>query len=99
MKNFPRSTACARPKSLRRRPARGEDVPGGRLFSRDSVSITRRRGRAQRAQEFEGLGGDLPSTKRNPTLIGVGKLENPLVLANNRGTSPPRPPARQEAFE
>ena len=31
------------------------------------------------------------STKRNPRLIEAGKLENPLVLANNRGTSPPRP--------
>ena len=39
------------------------------------------------------------SFKRNPRLIEVGKLENPLVLANNRGTSPPQPFAPQEAFE
>jgi hypothetical protein len=41
----------------------------------------------------------LTSTKCNPRLIEVRKLENPLVLANNRGTSQPSPVRRQEAFE
>ena len=39
------------------------------------------------------------STKRNPRLIEGGKLENPLVPANNRGGSRPSAVRPQEVFE
>ena len=39
------------------------------------------------------------STKRNPRLIDAEKLENPLVFANNRGTSHAPTVRHQEVFE
>jgi hypothetical protein len=53
---------------------------------------------AAKAAAFYAPDGE-PSTKRNLRLKESGKLENLLVLANNRGTSQPSLIRRQEVFE
>ena len=67
------------------------DVTATRLASRRCVPVMITRCPSNVPHE--------PSTKRNPRLIEAGKLENPLVLANNRGTSHPSTVRRQEVFE